>query len=201
MTPSFSVGVGPHTRDQSPQATLTRLKERVTVLLGRTHSRIAKVDELPLHTPARAADIEKLPVNHLPRAFARAPTTTNPAADSPTPPARYLGVVEFRIPFELARKRVSNPNEVGVSGVKVALMDWKFSVGGNGFGVLGDGPPEVAHEAVQVVHRFDLRRMRTTEQNSSRAKERLNVVRHVSEPLPDDGCDAGFAAETTGMAR
>jgi hypothetical protein len=61
-------------------------------------------------------------------------------------------------------------------------------------GVLGDASPKVDDAPVDVVDRFDLPRMRTSEEHGSAAEERLYVVRWVAESSPSDMGDATFAA-------
>jgi hypothetical protein len=62
---------------------------------------IAEMNDLPLHTLPGIAEMNKASLFvAMPRAFAAAPAPTDPARDSPYPPARHLHVVEIRIASE-----------------------------------------------------------------------------------------------------
>ena len=60
------------------------------------------------------------------------------------------------------------------------------------------GAPDVAKEAVRVVDGLDVPRRvmaRPRQQHRAGAEERLDVVFHVAEGVPDLSGDGGFAAE------
>ena len=55
--------------------------------------------------------------------------------------------------------------------------------------------PEIRDHAIQIVDRLRMRIVRTTEKYRAGAKERLNVVRHVAKPLPNQFRDLRFPAK------
>jgi hypothetical protein len=65
------------------------------------------------------------------------------------------------------------------------------------FRVVLDGPPEVRHHTVKVIHGFTSALVVTgpLQENRTAPKEGLNVVRHVTEPLPDQIGNCTLAAE------
>ena len=56
-------------------------------------------------------------------------------------------------------------------------------------------PPEIADETILVVDRLDCRLVSPREQHGAGTEERLDVVLHNAEPLPNGGSNAGLAAE------
>ena len=80
---------------------------------------------------------------------------------------------------------------------QVGFVDRPVGVACDGFGVMCDGPPEVGEELVGVVDGLGACPVPcwSFEEYCKGPSERLDVVVHVAERLPDERCDPAFAAE------
>jgi hypothetical protein len=72
-----------------------------------------------------------------------------------------------------------------VPRVQVRLVHRPVGMQCDGLRIVLHRPPEVGDEGVDVVDRLDARHGRTREENRQRSGERLDVIRHVTEGVPD----------------
>ena len=70
-------------------------------------------------------------------------------------------------------------------GVLVRFVDGVVRVLGDALGVVLQRPPEVRDEAIEIIDRFCVRRVRPVEQHCAAAEERLDVVLDVTEACPN----------------
>lgn len=61
--------------------------------------------------------------------------------------------------------------------------------------IAGECAPEIREIAIDVIDSLDLRWRRATQQHRKGARERLHVIAHVAEALPNDRRNATLAAE------
>jgi hypothetical protein len=79
--------------------------------------------------------------------------------------------------------------------VLVGLIDRIVCVAGYLVWVLLHRTPEVGNQAILVIQRLNAWGIRPRQHNSATPEERLDVIRDISEAVPDQMGHAGFSAE------
>jgi hypothetical protein len=124
----------------------------------------------------------------------RTPPAANPLTDAPDPPTGNFSVKIFRIRFHPFEERglIDQPQ---VARVHVGLVYRPIGPERDQFRSVLNRPPEVREVTVLVVDRLNPGQGRAPEQDRARTKEGLDVVGHVSKPLPDLRGHSALAAE------
>ena len=68
--------------------------------------------------------------------------------------------------------------------VKVRFVAGPVGVIGNRLRIDANRAPEIGEQAVNIVDRLELGRMRTLQQDRARSEERLDIMRHIAERAP-----------------
>ena len=116
------------------------------------------------------------------------PAGANPAALSPQPPARHLGVTRPVRVLQCATDALPLRHQPAVPPAKVDMRHGKApGSSGNGRRLIFHGPPEIRNEPARIA--YDLKRgsARRGKQHGSRPAERFDVFRRRPEPSPNVG--------------
>ena len=115
------------------------------------------------------------------------PAGANPAALSPQPPARHLGVTRPVRVLQCATDALPLRHQPAVPPAKVDMRHGIVGSFGNGRRLIFHSPPEIRNEPARVA--YDLKRgsARRGKQHGSRPAERFDVLRRRPEPSPNGG--------------
>src|SRR5208283_1515701 len=155
-----------------------------------------QVHALPFHALTRVPQVYELAILDMPWPFSRAETTADPAGHTPDPPARHLGIVERRITLKPSLKRFLPLDEPDVPGMQVVLIHRPVGMESDRLGIILQGTPKVADEAIDIVHSLSARpSIGPRQQHCARAEEWLDVIPNRAEAWPDQSSGSALATE------
>ena len=168
VSPCFTVGAGPQTRDQPPQQTRTRRRRLASRSKYSRRSPLpaAQVGQFladarpfprrpggavsgfwPMHAPSRAQVGTLFPFGMM------APTGTNPLTDAPDPPTGDFAIVEIRVGSQLCDRIFCDVHLPDAGPCRSASFT-AVGVFSDCFRFRLQCPPEIGEIAICVIHRF-----------------------------------------------